>query len=155
MTLWSLGVGVNESRTFCLLMVNHTDDPELKEMIEHFIADVETPMAKKVSEVMLNEGMTLPMTTGDKPSANEAAVPPGAKLTDHEIAHLLVVKYEGMLTLCHLGLIQSLRPDLSRMYYAFQSHLLAQGFTLKNLMKKRGWLQIPPYYRPQSAAERS
>jgi hypothetical protein len=152
MLLWTMYTGVKESRAICLMMTNHTTDPDLKELIEHFIADLETPMAKRVAEVMLNEGLTLPPTTGDRPAANESAIPPGAKLTDMEVANLLVVKLEGMMHVCHAALLQSIRSDIGQMFYAFQSHLLAQGFTLKNLMQKRGWLRLPPYYHPEGSA---
>ncbi|HWI50707.1 MAG TPA: DUF3231 family protein [Symbiobacteriaceae bacterium] len=150
MNLWLCYTGVAESRSICLLLTNHTNDSDLKEIIEHLIDDLETPMIKRLGDLMLSEGVALPAITGDKPKADESAIPLGAKLTDAEIANLLVVKLEGMLTVCHTGLIQSIRPDLGRMFYAFQSHLLAQGLSLKNLMQLRGWIRLPPYFRPSS-----
>lgn len=54
--------------------------------------------------------------TGDKPKVNEALVPPGAKMTDAEVANLLVVKVEGLLNICHTGLAQSQRDDVAALY---------------------------------------
>ncbi|HYF90726.1 MAG TPA: DUF3231 family protein [Symbiobacteriaceae bacterium] len=152
MTLWTCYIGVAESRAICLLLTNHTKDAGLRETIEHFVNDVETPMIDRLEGLLLQEGIALPSITGDKPKADESTIPMGAKLTDAEVANLLVVKLEGMLTVCHTGLIQSLRPDVGRMFYAFQSHLLAQGYTLKQLMQKRGWLRQPPIYYPKAVA---
>lgn len=144
--LWALYVATAESRAFCLLMLNHTSDPDLKDTIEHFIADFEEPTVQRLSDVIKNEGIPIPPITADKSKANERDVPPGAKMTDSEIANLLVIKLEGMLMLAHTGVTQSLRDDFGAMFLSIYNHAVAQGFTLKKTMRKRGWLKIPPPY---------
>lgn len=146
MHLWALNTAVKESRAFCLLMVNHTNDPEVKQSVEHFIDDLEEPLAKQLETVLRNEGIPIAPPTSDKPKANERDVPPGAKLTDAEIMNLLVVKLEGMLLLCFNGLMQALRDDVAAIFLDGFQHALAQGFTLKKTMRKRGWLRVPPPY---------
>ncbi|MGE5673006.1 MAG: DUF3231 family protein [Mycobacterium leprae] len=144
--LWSLYVGVVESRVICQLVGNHTNDTSLKETIEHFINDLEEPLTKRLKDFLAHEGIGIPPGTGDKPRTNEALIPPGAKFTDAEIANLLVVKVEGLLNLCHAGLGQSLRDDVGLMLAETYQHVLAQGFTLKKLMRQRGWLRVPPLF---------
>ena len=144
--LWSLYLGVAESRIICQLMTNHTNDTSLEESIEHFIADIEEPLITKLKELMAHEGIDIPPSTGEKPRASEAQIPVGAKLTDAEIANLLVVKLEGMLNLCHIGIGQALRDDLGLMLLGAYQHLVTQGFTLKKLMRHRGWLRVPPHF---------
>lgn len=34
------------------------------------------------------------------------------------------------------------------MWFAFQSEQVSFGATLKNLMRKRGWIKVPPLYYP-------
>lgn len=150
--LWASYVGVSESRAICQMMANHTTDKDLRETIEHFVDEVEEPMMKRLAEFMVGEGMALPPTTGDRPQSNESAIPPGARMTDLEVANLLVVKLEGMLTICHTAMLQSVRSDVAQMFYAFQSHLLAQGATLKGVMRRRGWLRLPPAFHPEASA---
>jgi hypothetical protein len=122
------------------------DDTALKETIEHYIADVEEPLISKLKQLLAHEGLGIPPTTGDKPRANEATIPPGAKMTDMEIANLLVVKLDGLLNICHYGIIQALRDDVGLMLVETYQHLVAQGFTLKKLMREHGWLRLPPLF---------
>jgi len=143
---WALYVGVSEARVICLLLLNHTNDTDLKEMIEHIIADLEEPLIKRTKDFLVHEGVGIPPATGDKPRANEAQIPPGAKYTDAEIANLLVVKLEGMLNTCNFGIGQSVRDDVGALLLMAYQHVCAQGFTLKKLMQQRGWLRTPPMF---------
>ncbi|HEY3367181.1 MAG TPA: DUF3231 family protein [Symbiobacteriaceae bacterium] len=143
---WTYYVAVKESRILCLMMLNHTNDTELKEVIEHFISDVLEPQGEQLSDFLRNEGIDMPHGTGDKPKANEQQIPPGAKMTDNEISNMLIVKLNGLLLFCFMGLFSGLRDDISGMFYNFQGHVIVQTYTLKKLMQKRGWLLVPPYY---------
>lgn len=144
--LWSLYIAATESRVICQLLSNHTSDVGLKETIEHYIDDLEEPLIKQVHDFLAREGIGLPAVTGDKPRANEMTIPPGAKFTDAEIANLLVVKLEGMLNICHAGIGTALRDDLGLLMLTAYQHVVTQGFTLKKLMRERGWLRIPPLF---------
>lgn len=146
-SIWTYFVALSESRALCLLMLNHTQDPGLKQTIEHFVHDVEEPQLSKMREILRNEGVDFPQVTSDKAKADPMFVAAGAKFNDMEIANLLTVKIEGLLFSCHIGLVQSIRNDLGAMWYDFYNHLLAQAFTLKELMRKRGWLRTPPLYQ--------
>lgn len=148
MSLWAYAVAAEESRALCLLLVNHTADKEMKELIEHFIADVEEPQINTMRQVLKDVGIMGPTATGDKPVADERQIPTGAKFTDDEIANLLVVKLEGLLTLAHAGITQSLRDDIGALFFRFYAKGMAQAYTLKHLSMRRGWLRVPPFYRP-------
>jgi hypothetical protein len=143
-TLWAYYEAAAETRAICRVLLNHTDDQDLKEMIEHFIADVLQPQVSKTKEVMLNRGIPLPESSPDKPKADPWQIPPGARFDDGQVANMIVIKIQGLLVFCHEGLSRSLQQDLAAMYYAFQTHVLAQGGSLASLMRKRGWLRVPP-----------
>ncbi|HWH72559.1 MAG TPA: DUF3231 family protein [Candidatus Sulfotelmatobacter sp.] len=143
---WAYYVSVKESRIIALMMLNHTNDLELKDMLEHFINDVLEPQAKQLTDFLRNEGIDMPAGTGDKAKANEQQIPPGAKMTDNEIANMVVVKLNGLLLFCFMGQFGALRDDISAMFYNFQTHVMAQSYNHKKLMQKRGWLLVPPYY---------
>lgn len=149
--VWTYFVALKEVRAICLLMTNHTADSELREFIEHFVTNIEEPQLKKLRELMRNEGIDFPTVTADKAKANPAHIPAGAKLTDEEISNVLVVKAQGLLVLAHGAMLQGLRPDLSAMWYRFHAEVLAESFKLKQMMQKRGWLRIPPQFRPGAA----
>lgn len=153
--VWTLYVGVTESRVICQLLANHTNDKDLKETIEHFTDDVEEPLIQKLKDFLAHEGVGIPPGTGDKPRADERQIPPGAKFTDAEVANLLAVKIEGMLTTTHMGVSQAVRDDVGAMLVMAYQHLAAQGFTLKKLMQQRGWFRTPPMFpfRPEANAD--
>jgi hypothetical protein len=144
--LWALCIAVHESRTLCQLMLNHTNDPDLRNTIEHLISDVEAPLFEKLNKVLRNEGVPMAPISAEKAKANEREIPAGAKLNDLEIANLVVIKLEGMLMLAHTGLVQSLRDDVGALLLDTYNRLIAQGFTLKKTMRERGWLRLPPPY---------
>lgn len=146
MALWTYYTGVMESKSLCMLLVNHTPDLDLRETIEHFVADVEKPQGNELEKFLRKEGVPLSTTSPDKPRAEEKAVPDGAKFTDMEIANILVAKLEGLLTMANAGLAIALRDDVGAMLLRFHAQVVAQGFTLKKLMRTRGWLKVPPIY---------
>jgi len=144
--VWAYYVAAKESRILSLMMLNHTNDPELKESIEHFINDVLEPQAKQLTDLLRTEGIDMPAGTGDKAKADEQQIPSGAKMTDNEIANMLLVKLNGLLLFSFMALFGAVRDDISAMFYNFQAHVMAQSYTQKKLMQKRGWLLVPPYY---------
>jgi hypothetical protein len=146
MGLWAYYTAAMESRSLCMLMANHTPDQELRETMEHFIADVEEPQAAEIERFLRDQGVPLSLTSPDKPKAEAKAVPEGAKFTDSEVANMLAVKMEGLLNLANAGLAVALRDDVSGMFLRYHSQIVAQGFTLKKLMRNRGWLKVPPAY---------
>ncbi|HWI53555.1 MAG TPA: DUF3231 family protein [Symbiobacteriaceae bacterium] len=152
---WTYYVALKESRVICLLMLNHTNDTELKQMMEHFIDEILEPQLKQMTDFLRNEGIDMPHGTGDKPKANEREIPSGAKMTDAEIANMLIVKLNGLLLFCFMGLFSVLRDDIGGMYYNFQGHVMAQTYTLKKLMQKRGWLLTPPFYYASKGTSQS
>ena len=115
-------------------------------MIEHFEADVLIPQVKKVKDVMISLGVAIPEIAPDRPKVEPQLIPPGARLTDSEISNMLVAKLEGLLLLCYQGVSRSVRDDIAAMFVNFQTHIQAQGFTMKYTMQKRGWLRVPPPY---------
>ncbi|RNB91623.1 hypothetical protein EDM56_02355 [Brevibacillus fluminis] len=43
---------------------------------------------------------------------------------------------------------QAVRNDVGLMWTEFQAEQVTFGATLKNVMRKRGWLTIPPAFTP-------
>lgn len=142
--MWTYFLAVGESRTLLLVMLNHTKDPELKQLMEHFVADVMEPQIDQLKKKMMDEGITLPEITPDPPRADQAEIPPGAKLRDSQIAKMNMVKVLGLTDLCYQGLRFSFRTDVGAMFARFQSRVDAQGYNLRELMRKRGWVSYPP-----------
>jgi hypothetical protein len=150
--IWSYYTALVNARSVCLILTNHVADKDLKETIEHFLSDVEEGQARELGQVMRAEGISFPTVVADYPSADERQIPPGAKFTDAEAINLMIIKIEGLLTICGTVMIQCVRDDLGMMFYRFQGQLIAQAYPIKKMMQHRGWLLMPPVY-PQNLAD--
>jgi hypothetical protein len=145
--VWAYCVEAGQSRALMLLVLNHLTDPDLKELVEHFIADVLTPQFEQCKTLMKNEGIIIPIVAPDAVKAAHEAIPPGAQILDPLAAQLVVVKVVGLLEYSNRGLISSVRDDIGAMFYTFHHHVAAQGLSLKKLMGKKGWLHVPPLHQ--------
>lgn len=151
MSLWTYAAAIDEGRSLCLLMLNHVGDQELKERIEHFVHEVEEPQRRRIYKFIREQGVTLPPITPDKGIAVPGDVPNGARLPDPEIANLFLGKIVVGLQVLSNGLIQSIRSDVGQMLYAFEVELLRESFVLKEILRKRGWMKVPPQFAASAA----
>jgi hypothetical protein len=44
------------------------------------------------------------------------------------------------------GFTEAVRPDVAMMFLKYQLTKATFGVTFKDLMQKRGWLKVPPYF---------
>jgi hypothetical protein len=146
MALWTFLAAVEEARAICLTMLNHTEDPDLKRLIERSIKDIKEPTGQQVRELLANEGVPMPQSPQNKAKADPTDVPPGARLLDEEISQIVLGKLEALLMIVSGGLVQSLREDIGALFFKFQVQFLGEGYALRSLMKQRGWLKVPPYH---------
>lgn len=146
MALWTYMVALGEGKTLCSLMIQHTADAELKQLLQRYIDQVENPHANKLEQFMAAEGIPIAPGGTVKPRADEAAIPPGAKLNDEEIANILVAKLTSAMQTIGAGMFQVLRDDVGMMLLGFYADLLDNSFAVKSTMRRRGWLKVPPLY---------
>jgi hypothetical protein len=104
--------------------------------------------SRRLKDFMQHEGVPLPPVSEAKPLSDPQAVPLGVKLTDDEIANLISVKIVGAIMTSATAATQSVRNDVGKTFIEFQEEAMIYGIMLKTLMKKRGWIKIPPYYVP-------
>lgn len=127
--------------------LNTTTDDEVKEMLVDAVKLCEY-QARTLSQFMRQEGVPLPDVTAAKPQSDPNQIPLGVKLTDDEIANGVAFKMVTLMTMCGKGHADAIRNDIGTMWLKFYIEIVAFGTTLKTLMKKRGWLKVPPYYYP-------
>ena len=127
--------------------LNTTTDDEVKEMLNDVIQLCEVQV-QSLKKLMKKEGIPLPDTTAAKPNSDPNDIPLGVKLTDSEIANGVAFKLVTCLQACSKGQADSIRDDIGRMWLQLYLEWAIFGTTLKTLMRKRGWLKVPPYYYP-------
>jgi hypothetical protein len=144
---WKYLVMLEEFLRYDEMALNTTTDDEVREMITDVLRACESQV-EKLSQFMKNEGIPLPDVSSTKPISNSKDIPLGVKLTDDEIANGLAFKVITSLQACALGQADSIRNDVGMMWLGFFSDWVMFGTTIKTLMRKRGWIKVPPYYYP-------
>ncbi|UYG95384.1 hypothetical protein [Cytobacillus firmus] len=86
--------------------------------------------------------------TYSKPRSEPNTVPLGVKLTDNEITNGLAFKLVTSSQHCAKGKADAVRNDAGKMWIEFFLEWAMFGGTLKTIMRKRGWIKVPPYYFP-------
>lgn len=147
MICWLYLATINEGNTFVQSALNTTTDDEVIEMLN----DAQKMCKSQISRLetfMKNEGVQLPDVTQEKPKSEPSDVPLGVKMTDDEITNGVSVKLASANVACANAQSQSIRNDFAIMFVQFQAEQLTFSATLKTLMRKRGWIKVPPYYYP-------
>lgn len=147
MNLWTYHTMLSEINRFVEMSLNTTTDDELIEALKKSFAACDKQI-REIEKLFRDEGIPIPPTDERKPHTNPDAVPLGAKMSDDEIANGISVKQVSSLILCATGLAQSIRADIGSMWFQFFLSRVEYGAYFKPLLRKRGWLKVPPYYYP-------
>lgn len=145
MSLWTYLVALREAVVIEQTCVNMTTSPELVHILKEGI-HLCTEQTEKLEKFLINEGVPLPAVSSTKPETSANAVPCGAKLTEDEIANTLALKTATAVTACATAQSQTIRNDVGLLWVRFQMEQMTFGGNMKALMRKNGWLKIPPYY---------
>ncbi|WP_346235708.1 DUF3231 family protein [Lysinibacillus telephonicus] len=147
MSCWTYLTVLEESVALEQLAINTTVDKELNDFLHKTMGGASS-QATRLKDFLQQEGIPLPPASEPKPVSDPTAIPLGAKMTDSEIANLVSVKIASSISICATSAAQSVRNDVGIMFFEFQTEVMKYGAILKSMMKKRGWLKIPPFYYP-------
>lgn len=147
MSCWTYLTVLSEAITYEEIGLNTTTDNEVRELLADGKKLCESQV-KRMQDFLLKEGVPIPTVPETKPSSESNDIPLGVKLTDNEIANGISLKTATATVECSVGNAQAIRTDLGLLWTEFNAELLAFGATTKVLMRKRGWLKVPPYYYP-------
>ncbi|NRF92556.1 DUF3231 family protein [Paenibacillus frigoriresistens] len=128
---------------------NIVEDLELKEKLKEVINDVHGPIFAELTEFLKAEGVPLPEASPDKPIGDFRNIPEGSKLSDEEIASLHTFNIVLGINYASRGMTESVRPDVAAMFAKFQIKKFTYSITLKDLLMRKGWLKIPPYFKSE------
>jgi spore coat protein CotF len=147
MSCWSFLAAISEIQVQTEAGINSTTDPELRIAL-HDAVEMFKSQKERLTEFMLVEGVPLPPASESKPISNPRGVPLGVKLTDTQLANSLKIKVALTITNCANGAAQTVRADMGLIWGELLSGQITFSTTLKSLMRKRGWLKVPPLYYP-------
>lgn len=145
MGMWTYYTALKEMLRFEEIGLNMTRDPEVKEMLSDAYSMCKD-QAKRTETFLITEGVPLPSTSPPKPHSSPNDLPEGVRITDDEIVNAVSLKAAVEILECANGQAISIRSDVGLFWTELQSEMLTFSTTLKQLMKKRGWLKVPPYF---------
>ncbi|KIL38838.1 hypothetical protein SD70_23960 [Gordoniibacillus kamchatkensis] len=152
MGCWTYLKGLELAKTSVQIGINSTTDHELKTLLEEDLK-LGTSQRKRLHEFMLREGLTLPKAPEELPNSDPTRIPFGAKFTDEIIATDLSLKIVSLIVAAAANAADAVRTDVCAMFIQFQAEKLAFAARLKQSMRKRGWIDVPPFYIPPGAQE--
>ncbi|MFN7252371.1 MAG: DUF3231 family protein [Anaerobacillus sp.] len=147
MSIWTYLTVLDEALRYEEVGLNTTIDNEVKELLVDAKKLCES-QSERLSRFMQKEGLPLPRSQEKKPVSEPNEIPLGVKLTDDEIANGVSLKIATAGLECAIGNSQAIRTDVGLIWTEFYTEMLAFGATTKTLLRKRGWLKVPPYYCP-------
>lgn len=147
MNSWTYLAMVSEFMRAIEIALNTTTDQELRRSLID-CNEQSAAQSKQLTDFLLREGVPLPPASEAKPQSQPSAVPPGVKLTDDEIANAASIKTVAAIVHCATATSATVRNDVALMFMQFLAERIKYGAALKTLMRKRGWLKVPPAYAP-------
>ncbi|WP_062352801.1 DUF3231 family protein [Bacillus kwashiorkori] len=147
MNCWMYLTIMDESSVYLEIGINTTTDDEVKHILMESLEQCQT-QANRVRDFLINEGIPLPPTSEQRPKSNPNEIPLGAKLTDEEIINGLSIKTVTAIMQCATTISQAVRNDVAGLFTHALLEKMKFGMNLKEAMKKRGWIKVPPYYYP-------
>ncbi|MCT2535209.1 DUF3231 family protein [Aquibacillus koreensis] len=150
MTCWMYLALMDEATIYIQIGLNTSNDDEVKRILKESLHQCET-QSQRFKDLMKKEGIPQPPTSEERPKSDPNAIPIGAKLTDEEIMNGLSIKTLTAVTHCATAASQSIRTDIAAAFAHCLLEKMKFGSTLREQMRKRGWIKVPPYYYPPGA----
>jgi Protein of unknown function (DUF3231) len=147
MSCWIYLEGLEIAKVSVQAALNTTTDEELLAILKEDL-ELGTSQRKQLHDFMIKEGITLPPAPEDMPISDPKDIPVGVKLTDDVLANELSLKIISLIMRAAGAASESIRTDVGLMFIQFQAEKYAFAARLKHLMRKRGWIKVPPFFLP-------
>ncbi|PYI53052.1 DUF3231 family protein [Paenibacillus flagellatus] len=141
--LWQCSSGAKLATSCYRTHLVHAGDDDLKKMLNEAIDQC----GKEIEEcdaLLKANGIAPAPAMPEKPEAKLEDIPPGARLTDPEIAASLGIDFAGGLTMFSQAMAQSIREDVGALFAKYHATKTAMALKLLRLNKDKGWLVPPP-----------
>ncbi|APH05618.1 DUF3231 family protein [Bacillus weihaiensis] len=147
MSCWMYLALMDEATIYIQIALNTTSDDEVCQLLKQSLKQCDV-QGERFKQFMKTEGIHLPPTSEQRPNSDPTGVPLGTKMTDNEIMNGLSIKTVAAVTHCAASASQSIRNDVGAMFTQCMLEKMKFGTSLKDAMRKRGWIKVPPYYYP-------
>jgi len=142
--LWSYLHGTKAFIVTMQVLINHTEDQQLKDFLEDVLESCFIQEEQQVEGLLKETGIRLPPAPPNRPNVDIADIPAGARFNDPEIPELLQHQLISSRLLCSYITGISLRHDIRTMFQDFHSQKAEYEQKLIELTNDKGWLVLPP-----------
>jgi hypothetical protein len=126
-------------------LINHAGDSDLRKFLEDMTRSMNQEI-EQVEEILKINGIGLPPSPPERPTASLESIPVGARFNDPEIAASVSKDISAGLVACSQVIGQSIREDIAMMFGQFHATKAQYGARMLRLNKEKGWLVPPPLH---------
>ncbi|AIE58936.1 hypothetical protein MGA3_11835 [Bacillus methanolicus MGA3] len=143
--VWSYLAGTKGYLAGYQTFINHAGDTDLKKFLEDTIQTMKQEI-EQIENLLKVNGIGLPPSPPERPSASLESIPVGARFSDPEIAASVSKDIAAGLVACSQIMGQSIREDIGIMFGQFHITKAQYGVRLLRINKEKGWLIPPPLH---------
>jgi hypothetical protein len=130
-------------------LLNHTGDDDLKKLIQEAIEQGKQDLTE-IEALLKANGVGLPPTPPERPTADLETIPTGARFMDNEIAGKMSADVAAGLVAASTVMGQCIREDIATLFGKIHTQKAAFGTKLLRLNKEKGWLVPPPLHQGEA-----
>lgn len=127
------------------VFLNHTGDADLRSFIQDVLRSKKQEI-EQIENLLKANGVALPPSPPDRPSASVDQIPAGARINDSEVAAAISRDIAIGLVSCSSIIGQCIREDIAAMFAQAHTAKVQFGGRLLRLNKEKGWLIPPPLH---------
>ncbi|MGZ0050114.1 DUF3231 family protein [Brevibacillus gelatini] len=126
-------------------LINHTGDKDLKTFLQELTQNMKQEI-EQIENLLKVNGVALPPSPPERPTANLESIPVGARFNDPEIAASVSLDIAAGLVSCSQIIGQSIREDIGTMFEQFHKVKATYRARLLRMNKEKAWLVPPPLH---------
>ncbi|GIO26673.1 DUF3231 family protein [Ornithinibacillus bavariensis] len=126
-------------------LLNHTGDGDLRKLIQEAIEQCKQD-TESIENLLKENGVGLPPSPPERPTADLESIPAGARFMDNEIAAKMSADVAAGLVSASTMIGQAIREDIATLFGSIHTKKAAFGAKLLRLNKEKGWLVPPPLH---------
>lgn len=134
------------------MLINHVGDDDLKKLLQETVEKGQAAV-KEVSTLLKENGVALPPSMPEPPTADLNEIPIGARFQDAAVSAATSAEIALGLVTCSQIMGQSIREDIAMMFGQFHTEMATLGAKFLKLNKEKGWLIPPPLHHHKSNEE--
>ncbi|HEX6593428.1 MAG TPA: DUF3231 family protein [Bacillota bacterium] len=142
--LWSYLAETKAYLVTLQVFINHTEDNDLKLLLEDFHENCLTDEHEQVEAIMKETGIRMPPAPPERPNVELQDIPAGARFHDPEIATLVRKELLNGRMICSYIIGIANHEDIRTLFEDFHTQKAEYEQKLLTITKEKGWYVSPP-----------